>query len=135
MTGRMAVSERALPGQLDMFGGLTAVPALPAPAPPGAGIRIEVTLADIRQGAARSTRGCPLGLAIGRAVGEPVRVWCVHITLSSRPELFLLPDEAIAWRRDHDAGRPVEPFAFELEPGQLTERGDDRRWREAGQRG
>jgi hypothetical protein len=83
-------------------------------------IRVEVTAEDIGQGRPFCGDGCPIFLAVHRACsaipGHPrprmVSYWRVDFTNDGAAGL---PVKATDFIVSFDAGRPVAPFAFELE--------------------
>jgi hypothetical protein len=82
-----------------------------------AAVRVEVTRADIRQGVPRCGEDCAVSLALNRATD---RAWFVtgrvaHSGGKRNGVSVRLPDAAVQWIAEFDDGRPVEPFAFDLE--------------------
>jgi hypothetical protein len=74
---------------------------------------INVTQADIDQGAPDCVDNCPIALAIIRAVGHPyVAVDRLHAKVSGRE--YRLPVTAQCFILDFDAGDSVAPFTFYL---------------------
>lgn len=75
--------------------------------------RIEVTASDIAEGRPQDSCKCPIALACIRAGYANPEV--DGITVDSLTGSWRLPSEAQAFVDAFDAGRPVLPFAFELE--------------------
>jgi hypothetical protein len=88
--------------------------------PKSARILVRVEELDIRAGRRENCEGCPLALAIHRALGYPVYVAGEDVgectgdpkVLGSR--LAVLPARARRFVKDFDAGRKVRPFEFRL---------------------
>jgi len=86
--------------------------------------RVEVTAEDILNGRPRQVCGCPVALAICRALGVrpedallgvypgEIRIW-ERLTLPSCR--LAVPPEVSQFIRAFDSGEPVEPFAFDLD--------------------
>ena len=79
-------------------------------------MKITVTRAHIEAGRPGDPDADPIALAIREHLpGASVGLAVVEIGKSEHP----LPRAAIRFVWDFDAGRPVEPFAFELDTGWL----------------
>lgn len=73
-------------------------------------ITIEVTADDIARGTRKSCSCCPIALALARCTGLVVSVesdWVYFM-----PDL---PQTAVEFIKTFDAGKPVQPFSFELD--------------------
>lgn len=83
---------------------------------------IQVTKEDIENGVQRNCEKCPLARAISRAFGKPIRVgaYLAQFFGAGLGESTDLPPNALAFRKAFDAGKPVQPFEFEIEPGKLN---------------
>lgn len=68
--------------------------------------RIDVTTDDIRRGVRGDERACPIAHAWNRATNGGLSLYLPFDNLPAVAQTFL---------RDFDAGRPVEPFTFEME--------------------
>jgi hypothetical protein len=86
-------------------------------------VTVEVTAEDIARGARGSPSGCPVALAVCRAIGTaPVHgeidVDPEGIHLRGRRDFYKasrpLPDEAQEFIGRFDRGLTVEPFAFSV---------------------
>ena len=90
---------------------------------------LNVTATDIKLGQRKDDEFCPLARAAARnytnTVNLRILVTPTHINVwnlkakNPRPwiliEKYALPEEAIAFIADFDAGRPVAPFTVEIE--------------------
>lgn len=76
-------------------------------------MKIEVTARDIEKGLPEDKCGCPVALAIRRATGLEVSVWC-SMSVKVGREYIDLPDEAEDFINRFDQGEPVQPFTFDL---------------------
>jgi hypothetical protein len=79
-------------------------------------MRIEVTAEDIAAGEPRHSCHCPVARAISRAMGAAWEAYGDEAGACDTDDWIDLPAEAERWIAAFDAGRPVEPFAFEVEP-------------------
>ena len=83
-------------------------------------IRINVTKRDIDRGIPYSSHACPVASAIRRH--SHLADYCVGPTYVVNGEGIIddvaipLPEVAIRFVSDFDAGRPVNPIRFTLEP-------------------
>lgn len=78
-------------------------------------MKIEVTQSDIDAGEAAHCVKCPIAIAASRAYGKPVHVYWDFFYVDSTPTLRVrVPVEACEFIAAFDAGRPVEPFSFEV---------------------
>jgi hypothetical protein len=83
-------------------------------------IRVEVTAEDIGRGKPQCGEGCPVFLAVHRACSaipgrpRPERV-SYTLVVFGNDDFANLPDEATDFILSFDVGRPVAPFAFDLE--------------------
>lgn len=76
-------------------------------------MKIEVTQEDIDKGERGSCSGCPVALAMKRALG--VQTLLVEDDAAwTNMEEYLLPDPVPDFIGDFDTGEPVKPFTFEL---------------------
>lgn len=77
-------------------------------------VTVEVTAEDIARGVPQNLISCPIALALLRATG---RDWIVYETFveDEGDTKLPLPGPAVGFISDFDAGRPVRPFAFEVE--------------------
>jgi hypothetical protein len=85
-------------------------------------VTIRVTAEDIRQGKRNNCYGCPITLAVARALPKfYAKVYKKDLHLiprqaQARPwQIFALPEQATRFVRDFDAGQVVEPFSFVIE--------------------
>jgi hypothetical protein len=78
-------------------------------------MRIEVTAEDIAAGRPKDACCCPVARAISRAMGAAWEAYGVGAASHDDDGWIDLPAEAERWIAAFDAGRPVEPFAFEVE--------------------
>jgi hypothetical protein len=83
---------------------------------------IQVTADDLARGQRRNHARCPVALALNRATGKE---WVVSTAFAYRlgvqaPSVFF-PFEASLRITMFDAGRPVEPFAFEFDDHRPTQ--------------
>ena len=76
-------------------------------------VRVEVTAADIATGEPTFCRSCPVALALLRAGFTRVSVG-ESIAAAEFGEVPL-PRKVASFVRHFDRGRPVKPFAFDLE--------------------
>lgn len=75
-------------------------------------ITIHVTEEDIKNGERHDSRKCPIALACLRTINM---TWFdLHIKLLTIPDTNLLPGETGTFMPLFDAGKPVEPFSFEI---------------------
>ena len=79
-------------------------------------VTIEVTAEDIAAGRMSACTGCPVALAMTRALGTETRVYMLHGEFPDTDEMFALPATVRSFIRAFDAGEGVEPFAFRF-PG------------------
>ncbi len=84
-------------------------------------VYVHVLKLDIQAGYRKNCEGCPLSLAIHRALGYPVYVYGTHIReCEGDPQkgtgrlLAMLPESARRFILDLDEKRPVAPFGFYL---------------------
>lgn len=80
-------------------------------------MKINVTNEDIKKGTCRSPWGCPVALAIKRAVGKraenvTIGIYYVHATPSFKSAR--LPAKVIQFIYDFDCMRDVKPIKFDL---------------------
>jgi hypothetical protein len=75
-------------------------------------ILIEVTQSNIARGTQGDPCACPIALAF-RDTGRLATVNTVDVIIDAR--IAMLPDEAVRFIEDFDAGYPVAPFSFEIE--------------------
>jgi hypothetical protein len=91
-------------------------------------IKVTVTEDDIANGVAKDGSRCPVGLACKRAdIDDPcfenpgLEYWAGYKHLTVK-----LPKAAREFADAFDAGRPVQPFEFEIElPGSYYEQDGD----------
>lgn len=79
---------------------------------------IEVTAEDIEKGFRMDSRCCPIARACARAFGHEATVDTLFIVDRAAFEEddveYHTPQSAVTFIEEFDAGRPVEPFSFEL---------------------
>ena len=80
---------------------------------------ITVTAEDIRNGRPQRPAECPLAIAIGRAIGEPIHFLgdVFHldsVCLEDNPPNIRVPVEVFDWFMKYDNYEPVEPITFEI---------------------
>ncbi len=77
---------------------------------------VEVTQEDIKRGAPRSERACPIALALRRAGFEDVEVMPDLVLADGRTSgrVYSLPRSAQRFIHRLDWGDPVKPFRFRL---------------------
>ena len=89
---------------------------------------LNVTATDIKLGKRQDGEFCPLARAATRLFTNTANLMILVMpkyiemwTIKPGPMIgrYLLPEEAIAFVRDFDAGRPVAPFTVEVEVPQL----------------
>lgn len=83
-------------------------------------LRVEVTAEDIAQGVRNQAFECPVACALTRSGLDhpsawPSRVYYGPFDAPNGRLTAKLPEEAAAFIAAFDDGRPVEPFAFEIE--------------------
>jgi hypothetical protein len=79
-------------------------------------VRVEVTAGHIARGRPKDAACCAAALALSDAMGEPWEVYGEDAgPATGVADWIYLPPEAVRFVDDFDAGRPVEPFAFEVE--------------------
>lgn len=80
-------------------------------------VHIEVTAQDIADGARGESDSCPIALAVERTLGVVPHVSEFDVSLGGRFDEAIvdLPDEAVDFIADFDAGLRPGPFAFDLE--------------------
>jgi len=80
---------------------------------------INVTAEHIAKGTPRECRFCPVALAVKDAFPHDVAVSIGHRYISmyshERHELLPIPEDVRGLIAAIDAGRPVEPFTFDLD--------------------
>ena len=80
---------------------------------------IDVTYFDIQRGKRQNAKACPVALGIKRAINPLWHVYVipnnVHFYHSISDENRLLPQEAVIFIADFDAGNIVAPFSFEID--------------------
>ncbi len=82
-------------------------------------VRIEVNAGDIAHGERHSCRSCPVALAVAREFPwtSPIVDGCT-VDFGSDGESWLwaeAPDAVNAFIEAFDGGKPVTPFAFDLD--------------------
>jgi hypothetical protein len=83
---------------------------------------ITVTQEDIDTGERDDCNRCPIALAAGRVLGGKVIVdddWIISRADFNDSDFYALTDEARQFILRFDAGEPVSPFTFEVEPDAL----------------
>lgn len=75
-------------------------------------MKITVTQEDIEEGSPNDPCGCPIALAIGRAIQRIPAVH--HKCIIIRSKKYILPAEAQAFVHDFDNEVEVKPFEFEI---------------------
>ena len=79
-------------------------------------VRVSVTAEDIAQGTPYHSWGCPIAIAMTRALGHPVGVdekWCWFVEKEGDVRhLHGLPEAVQAFVRAYDQQQPVAPFSF-----------------------
>lgn len=93
-------------------------------------IEVKVTESDIKKGIRFSSSHCPLSIAIARSTGlDYVYVGPNDVVVhKERPSgytaytghHFMLPQQAIDFRRDFDDLKHVNPFTFEIGGEHIT---------------
>lgn len=80
-------------------------------------VKVRVTQEDINLGESRNCRWCPVALAMWRATGKRWLVSPISMTVADINDSgsVCLPHIAYLFVLDFDAGRPVQPFEFEVE--------------------
>lgn len=76
-------------------------------------MKIQVTAEDIANGRRSDCHNCPVSLAWNRVMGGDYKVG-LGVIVQNSCILFWLPKIAQKFIFDFDAGRPVEPFEFEV---------------------
>ncbi len=78
-------------------------------------MKINVTAEHIKRGKPKSCVYCPVALALKEQFAPVVfngwYVWCPPLVKGA---LIEMPQEVLDFAADFDAGKPVEPFSFEL---------------------
>ncbi|HYT08949.1 MAG TPA: hypothetical protein VEL77_14995 [Rugosimonospora sp.] len=75
---------------------------------------ISVTAEDIANGRPKHLSRCPVALALARTFyTETVRVYEDYYALNDYPRNW--PVSVTVWIERFDKGKPVKPFAFDLE--------------------
>jgi len=80
-------------------------------------MKIEVTEQDIENGRRGDPKCCAIGRALDRAGVVHFGVMGPAVLIANESRLStarLLPASVQRWILDFDAGKPVEPFSFEL---------------------
>ena len=87
-------------------------------------IHVEVTQEDIASGVTFDCSKCPIARASTRALriaGVPAEIDAAYLgitvraTRDLRKHTISTPTRVSRWMRDFDLGKPVQPFAFDLE--------------------
>jgi hypothetical protein len=77
-------------------------------------IKVSVTQKDIDSGCPIDKCGCPVALALKRALGNGQSIQVGNFAVDIDGGRAHLPLEAIAFVKAFDMGKPVKPFSFEL---------------------
>ncbi len=75
-------------------------------------MKINVTVEHIKRGVPASPRACPVALAL-RERGFDVMFTGAY-ALWYNLDVITMPEEVLDFAAAFDAGKPVEPFSFEL---------------------
>ena len=81
---------------------------------------INVTAEHIARGEPQDCRLCPVALALGDAFPEATYISVTGLYVRMETREHELPAEAQRFTWNFDSGRPVEPFAFELDYPAVT---------------
>lgn len=78
-------------------------------------LAVIITQEDIDKGEPVRSTLCPIARAATRAAGAPMAMGADVLREEEGLRAAIVPYKVVQWRRNFDAGQPVQPMEFEVE--------------------